>query len=346
MRGLLYGLVGACLIWAGVVTAAERADRVQLQEGHPTEYVVVKGDTLWDISGRFLRSPWRWPEVWNVNPQIDNPHLIYPGDVVYLTWVDGQPRLGLKRGIRKLSPEVRVQPLQQPIPAIPLRDIASFLNDNLVTDQDVLDSAPYVIGGRNESIIAGSGDRVYARGKPVDETVRVQSLYRPARQYTHPVTGEFLGFELYKVADAQITAQGDDVLTLDIRSSHEEVRKLDRLLPSGEERIQSVFYPQPGASLDDALIIDVLGGVAKVGQFDAVALSIGAADGVETGHVFAIYKKGEKIKDPVNGELLSLPAERAGELMVFKVFERVSYGLVLKATNVISVGDELRAPGN
>jgi hypothetical protein len=345
MRGLLYGLVGACLLWAGVATAAERADRIQLQDGHPTEYVVVKGDTLWHISGRFLQSPWRWPEVWDVNPQIDNPHLIYPGDVVYLTWVDGQPRLGVRRGVRKLSPQVRVQPLDQPIPAIPLRDIASFLNDNIVTEQDVVETAPYVIGGRNESIIAGAGDRVYARGIPVDENIQIQSLYRPAREYHHPVTGEFLGFELYKVADAQITSRDEDILTLDLRNSREEVRKLDRLLPSGEERIQSIFHPQPGPDLTDAVIIDVLGGVAKVGQFDAVALSFGAADGVEPGHVFAVYKKGELVKDPVTGEVVALPAERAGELMVFKAFERVSYGLVLKATNVISVGDELRAPG-
>jgi hypothetical protein len=117
MRGLLYGVVGACLMMAGSVNAAERADRLKLQEGHPTEYVVVKGDTLWDISGRFLQSPWRWPEVWNVNPQIDNPHLIYPGDQIYLTWVDGRPQLNLRRGIRKLSPQVRVQKLEQPVPA-------------------------------------------------------------------------------------------------------------------------------------------------------------------------------------------------------------------------------------
>ena len=344
MRGLLYGFVGACLIWAGVAAAGDGADRIQLQDGHPTEYVVVKGDTLWDISGRFLKSPWRWPEVWDVNPQIDNPHLIYPGDVVYLTWVDGRPRLGLKRGVRKLSPKVRVQPLQQPIPAIPLRDIASFLRDNIVTDQNVLESAPYVIGGRNESIIAGAGDRVYARGTPVDENIRTQGLYRPAREYHHPVTGEFLGYELYKIADADILAQDDDILTLDLRSSREEVRRLDRLLPSGEERIQSVFHPQPGPDLQEAVILDVLGGVAKVGQFDAVALSVGQAEGVEPGQVFAVYKKGELVKDPVNGEVLPLPSERAGELMVFKTFERVSYGLVLRATNVISVGDELRTP--
>lgn len=344
MRGLLYGVVGACLLLAGTANAAERADRLKLQEDHPAEYVVVKGDTLWDISGRFLQTPWRWPDVWEVNPQIDNPHLIYPGDQIYLTWVDGQPRLNLRRGIRKLTPQVRVQPLVQPIPAIPLRDIASFLNDNLVTEDDVLQAAPYVIGGRNASIIAGAGDRVYARGMLVDETVEQQTLYRPSREYTHPVTGEFLGYELSKVADVEVASIDEDVITLDLRKTREEVRTRDRLLPSQSERIQSVFHPQPGPELEGDMIIDVLGGVAKIGQFDAVALSFGSYDDVEPGHVFAIYKTGEAVKDPVNGEIVTLPAERAGELMVFKVFERVSYGLVLNATNVISVGDELRAP--
>ncbi|SIQ91893.1 LysM peptidoglycan-binding domain-containing protein [Marinobacterium stanieri] len=340
MRGVLYGLIGGCLLWAG----AANADRVQLQEGHPTEYVVVKGDTLWDISGRFLRSPWRWPEVWNVNPQIDNPHLIYPGDVIYLTWVDGQPRLSLRRGVRKLSPQVRVQQLEQPIPAIPLRDISSFLNENRVVQDDTLITAPYVIGGRNESIIAGAGDRVYARGQRIDEDIDQQSLYRPARQYTHPVTGELLGYELYKVADALVRAEEGDILTLDLTKTREEVRTRDRLLPNDTSRIESVFYPKPGPAIEDALIIDVLGGVAKIGQFDAVALSFGDQEGVEPGHVFAIYKKGEMVKDPVNGEMVKLPDEHAGELMVFKTFERVSYGLVMDATNVISVGDSLHQP--
>ncbi|MBV0933771.1 LysM peptidoglycan-binding domain-containing protein [Marinobacterium weihaiense] len=344
MRGLLYGVVGACLMLAGTATAAERADRLKLQEDHPTEYVVVKGDTLWDISGRFLQTPWRWPEVWEVNPQIENPHLIYPGDQIYLTWVDGQPRLNLRRGLRKLSPQVRVQPLAQPVPAIPLRDIASFLNDNLVTQDDVLQSAPYVIGGRNESIIAGAGDRVYARGMLVEEEAEQQTLYRPSREYTHPVTGEFLGYELYKVADVSVASVDGDVVTLDLDKTREEVRTRDRLLPSQSKRIQSVFQPQPAPEVESGVIIDVLGGVAKIGQFDAVALSVGEFEGVEPGHVFAIYKKGEQVKDPVNGELVNLPAERAGELMVFKIFDRVSYGLVLNATNVISVGDELRTP--
>lgn len=344
-RTLCAMLTTACLLLASPAQAEVRQDRIELAEGHPTEYVVVKGDTLWDISGRFLKSPWRWPDVWDVNPQIDNPHLIYPGDIIYLTWVDGQPRLSLKRGVRKLSPKARVTPLEQAIPAIPLRDIAGFLNDNLVVDEDMLETTPYVIGGKNQRILAGAGDQVYARGEPV-QNISLQSIYRPAKAYTDPVTEELLGYELYKVADGRIMAHDADsqVMTISLLKSEEEVRIRDRVMPNSETRIDSVFYPAPGPELSNGVILDVLGGVANIGQFDAVALNVGEREGVEVGHVFAVYNVGELIEDPVTGETVKLPSERAGELMVFKVFDRVSYGLVMRATNVISVGDQLRTP--
>ncbi len=344
-RWLCATLTAACLLLGNPLQAEVRKDRIELAEGHPTEYVVVKGDTLWDISGRFLKSPWLWPDVWDVNPQIDNPHLIYPGDIIYLTWVDGQPRLSLKRGVRKLSPQARVSPLDHAIPAIPLRDIISFLNDNVVVEQNLLDKAPYVIAGKNQRIIAGAGDRVYARGELVEDIER-QNLYRPAKEYIDPETSELLGYELFKVADGRVHNKdaATQVVTLDLLKSNEEVRALDRVLPSDESRIESVFYPSAGPELERAQILSVLGGVAKIGQFDAVALNIGKREGIETGQVFAVFNKGEEVRDPLTKETITLPSERAGLLMVFKVFDKVSYGLVLRATNVISVGDHLRAP--
>jgi len=346
MNRLLCATLTAAFLLLGSPAQAEvRKDRIELAEGHPTEYVVVKGDTLWDISGRFLKSPWLWPDVWYVNPQIDNPHLIYPGDVIYLTWVDGQPRLSLKRGVAKLGPRARVSPLDQAIPAIALKDIAGFLNDNIVLEQDLLERAPYVIGGQNERIIAGAGDRVYARGEPV-ENVALQGVYRPAKAYNDPFTNELLGYELYRVADGRITARDSDtrVLSMDLLESNEEVRVRDRVVPNDESRIQSVFYPSTGPELANAVIIDVLGGVAKIGQFDAVTLNVGAREGVEIGNVLAVYSRGEMVKDPVTNELVALPSERAGTLMVFKVFDKVSYGLVMRANDVISVGDRLKSP--
>lgn len=346
MNRLLYAtLTAACLLLVNPLQAEVRKDRIELAEGHPTQYVVVKGDTLWDISARFLKSPWLWPDVWDVNPQIDNPHLIYPGDIIYLTWVNGEPRLSLRRGVKKLSPHARVTPLDQAIPSIPLRDIVSFLNDNLVVDQNLLDRAPYVIGGQNQRIIAGAGDRVYARGEPIKD-VSLQGVYRPAKPYHDPRTKELLGYELYKVADGRIMGhdQSSKVLTLDLKKSNEEIRSLDRVIPNDETRVQSVFYPSAGPELDHAVILDVLGGVAKIGQYDAVTLNVGKREGIATGQVFAIYNRGEQVKDPVTNEFITLPSERAGLLMVFKVFDKVSYGLVLRANNVITVGDQLRSP--
>lgn len=347
MKHLLCGLLVAGLLNIGVAAADVRQDQIKLRDGHPTEYTVVPGDTLWDISARFLDSPWLWPEVWGVNPQIDNPHLIYPGDVVYLTWVDGQPRLGLRGGtdgVTRLSPQVRVQPLDRAIPAIPLRDIMSFLNDNRVLEYDALEMAPYVVGGENKRIISGAGDRIYARGELLSPD-RLQGVYRPVREYTHPQTGEFLGYELFKVADTAVTARNDDIVTLELRRSRAEVRSTYRVLPGGESRIQSMFYPKPAPYTEDGMVIDILkDGVNNIGQFDAVVLSVGARDRVEPGDVFAIYSQGEQLRDPVTGESIQLPAEEAGVLMVFRTFDRVSYGLVMRATNVISIGDEIRTP--
>ncbi|NVK40791.1 MAG: LysM peptidoglycan-binding domain-containing protein [Oceanospirillaceae bacterium] len=344
MKKLLCGLLTCLLLTVSVANAEVRSDVIQLREDHPTQYVVVKGDTLWDISGRFLSHPWQWPSVWEVNPQIFNPHLIYPGDIIYLTWVDGQPRLSLKPGTTRLGPRARVSPLEDAVPAIPLKDIIAFLSDHLVANEDLLKTAPYVVGGRNESIIAGAGDRVYARGELKSEEP-IQAIYRASREYRDPNTGEFLGYEMLKIADTEIPARKDDILTLDLKKTREEVRVLDRVLPIEESRIQSLFQPSPVPEGTEGQILSVLGGVAKIGEFNAVAVNVGARNNVEPGNVMSIYRAGEMVRDPITGELVALPDEHAGLMMLFKVFDKVSYGLVLNATNVMSVGDKVYEPG-
>ena len=339
MKKLLCSLLTMLML---VASPAWSEDRL-LRDSAPQEYVVVKGDTLWHIAGRFLKSPWKWPEVWGINPQVDNPHLIYPGDVIYLTWVNGKPRLGVRRD-SGIYPRARVSPLDQAIPAIPLRDIISFLNENRVLSEDLLKQAPYVLGGQNARIITGAGDRIYARGTLLEDQRR-QGIYRATNEYVDPDTKEFLGFELSNIAEADVTKQSaGDVLTLDIRKSHEEVRILDRVVPTEEARIQSIFYPAASPAGVTGKVISVLSGVRDAGQFNVVALNRGAREGLEAGHVFAIYRKGELIKDPVKKETIQLPAERSGELMVFKVFEKVSYGLIMQSANVVSIGDEVREP--
>ncbi len=338
-------LLGICLAsWLALSTPIQvqaRADQIQLQENHPQEYVVVKGDTLWDISGHFLKKPWRWPELWDVNPQIDDPHWIYPGDILYLTWVNGQPKLRLKDD--RMQPRARVSKLDGAIPAIPLKDLYAFLSDNVVLDDELLKQTPYVLGGRNERIIAGAGDRIYARGE-IDQGHVEQNVYRPAKEYIDPETKELLGYELLKVAEARITALNGDITSLDLVKSREEVRVLDRVIPSPETRIQSVFYPAAAPVEVGGEILSVLRGVTKIGRYDAVAINKGSREGLKSGHVFVVYTRGEAIVDPITKEKISLPAEEAGTLMIFKTFEKVSYGLVMTATNVLSIGDTIRSP--
>ncbi|MEH6576231.1 MAG: LysM peptidoglycan-binding domain-containing protein [Amphritea sp.] len=346
MRRLVNGLLCSLAICWMVLSPAQadvRSDTLVLQENHPKEYVVVKGDTLWDISAMFLKTPWKWPQLWGFNPQIDNPHLIYPGDLLTLKWVNGQPRLVLNDGIRKLSPRAKVSALDLAIPAIPLKDIISFLSDNIVKDGDELQGAPYIIGSTNNHILAGAGDRVYARGELVEEH-SFQNIYRPAREYIDPVTQERLGFELFKIGEAAVVARNEDIITLDLRKTREEISSLDRVYPLEETVVQSIFYPAEPESPINGRILSVLRGVRQAGQYDVVAINQGAREGLKAGHVLTVYRAGEVLKDPLTKQLLTLPAEKSGMMMVFKTYEKVSYCLILKATNVIAVGDELRNP--
>lgn len=346
MRKLLSACLASCLLALPATWALAKGDKLQLKEGHPQEYVVVKGDTLWDISGRFLQKPWRWPEIWGINKQIADPHWIYPGDVIYLTWVDGQPRLQVKgdgKGDGRLQPRVRVTPLDSAIPAIALKDLNAFLSDNAVLEDELLRSTPYVIGNRNQSVIAGAGDRVYAKGS-LEDTTEQQNIYRPAREYVDPITGELLGYELHKVAESRVSASNDDVISLDIIRSNMEIRVQDRVLPAPEGRVQSAFYPAAAPADAQGVILAVLRGVNKIGRYDGVAINLGQRDGIEPGHVFIVKTQGEQIKDPVSGAIVQLPSENAGTLMVFKSYDKVSYALMMTATNVMSVGDPIRSP--
>ena len=205
----------------------------------------MKGDTLWDISARFLNNPWYWPEIWHVNPQVANPHLIYPGDELALVYIDGKPRVTKVSSDRvvKLSPKVRSEPIDTPIPAIPLDAISSFLTDTRIVDVEALNGAPYVLEGEDGRIITGAGDRIYARGeKPADNV----GVFRRSKEFRDPETGEFLGLEARSIARGEVIAENKDVLTLRLKQSNEEVRIGDRLLVGEERRITTSFVPKIG----------------------------------------------------------------------------------------------------
>ncbi|TLX56330.1 peptidoglycan-binding protein [Stutzerimonas nosocomialis] len=321
---------------------------VQLKDGHPERYTVVKGDTLWDISGRFLREPWKWPELWHANPQIENPHLIYPGDMLSLVYIDGQPRLtldrGASRGTIKLSPRIRSTPMAEAIPTIPLEAINSFLLKNRIIDSAAeFQGAPYIVAGNAERVISGSGDRIYGRGQ-FEEGLPAYGIFRQGKTYTDPDTKEFLGINADDVGGAEIVDIEGDIATLHLLRTNQEVRLGDRLFPTEERAVNSTFMPRAPEAEIKGVILDVPRGVTQIGQFDVVTLNKGARDGLEEGHVLAVYKTGETVRDRVTGEYVKIPDERAGLLMVFRAYDKLSYGLVLQATRSLSVMDKVRNP--
>jgi nucleoid-associated protein YgaU len=342
-------LLALLLLAAGGLAQAGMAQaEVQLKDGHPDRYTVVKGDTLWDISGKFLSQPWKWPEIWHANPQVENPHLIYPGDQLSLVYIDGQPRLvlnrGESRGTIKLSPQVRSTPMAEAIPTIPLEAINSFLLSNRIVDTpEQFLSAPYIVAGNAERVVSGAGDRVYARGS-FDESAPVYGIFRQGRTYLDPETEEFLGINADDIGSGAIVAEEGDVGTMQLSRSTQEVRLGDRLFPTEERAINSTFMPSEPANQIDGLILDVPRGVTQIGQFDVVTLNKGARDGLAEGNVLAVYKTGETVRDRVTGESVKIPDERAGLLMVFRTYDKLSYGLVLGATRSLELLDKVRNP--
>ena len=346
MRKSLLALL--LLAASGLTQTGMAQAEVQLKDGHPDRYTVVKGDTLWDISGRFLSQPWKWPEIWHANPQVENPHLIYPGDELSLVYVDGQPRLmlnrGASRGTIKLSPQVRSTPMAEAIPAIPLEAINSFLLSNRIVDTpEQFEGAPYIVAGNAERVVSGSGDRVYARGA-FDEAAPVYGIFRQGKTYIDPDTQEFLGINADDIGGGEIVAEEGDIGTMMLTRTTQEVRLGDRLFPTEERAINSTFMPSEPANEVRGLILDVPRGVTQIGQFDVVTLNKGARDGLVEGNVLAIYKTGETVRDRVTGESVKIPDERAGLLMVFRAYDKLSYALVLNATRQLAIMDKVRNP--
>ena len=338
MRKLLYALAAFTLLFTSWAHAAP-----ELRSDHPERYTVVKGDTLWDISGRFLNNPWYWPEIWHVNPQVKNPHLIYPGDRLALVYIDGKPRVTkvASSDVVKLSPQIRSEAIDTPIPAIPLDAISSFLTDTRIVSPAELNGAPYVLEGEDGRIITGAGDRVYARGdKPADKV----GIFRRTKEFVDPESGEFLGLEARSIGAGNVTAENGDVLTLRLTKSNQEIRIGDRLLTSVNRPIATSFVPSAPEQDVEGQMIAVDGGVSQIGQYDVVTINRGERDGLEPGNVMSVLKSGNMVRDPVTGETIELPSERAGLMMIFQSYEKMSYGLVLQATRPLSVGDKVTNP--
>jgi hypothetical protein len=351
------------------------AEEIQLNPAHPDHYTVAKGDTLWDISGKFLNHPWQWPELWSSNSQIKNPNLIYPGDTVYFAIVNGRPQLSLSRNEQqtqsptnstctlseedvkngrtefsvskngKLLPCIRETVTKQAIELISTESIAQFLTSPKVVAESELGNSPYVVDIAGEHLVAGTGDRVYVRSITQPENLSY-TIYRAGDTYVSPATGEILGYEAKYIADTTLQQTGDPA-TLSITKSNSEIRKGDRVMPKSEEEVTLNYFPRPPEKSINGSIISVLGGVSQIGLFNVVVIDKGTKDGILAGHELAIYQNGKSINDQysaIKNDSVKLPDENAGTLMVFRPFERVSYALVMKATQAIHILDKVQTP--
>jgi LysM repeat protein len=338
--------ISVCVLLLSMLFSAWLQATVELKEDVPETYIVKKGDTLWGISGMYLQKPWLWPQLWDANPQIDNPHLIYPGDELYLVWIDGQPRLRMRRGRDvKMTPNMRVSDLDLAIPIIPLDEIGPWLKWSRIVAEGELNGAPYIVSGSQRHLLSAPGDRVFGRGD-FPEGERAFGIYRPGEAYYDPITKELLGYQAQDIGNTKLlSAAGEAVAELEVTRVTEEVRITDRLLPLRERIIDATFHPRPpSVEIQDGFMIAVPGGVTQIGTNDIVVLNKGERDGLEVGQVLAVYQAGELVFDEIAKENVRLPDIRGGLAMVFEVFEKASYAIILKSDKPLKVGDKVKNP--
>lgn len=326
----------------------------------PKSYTVKRGDTLWGIASLFLRDPWLWPEVWYVNPQIANPHLIYPGDTLTLAYgANGQPQIVLTHGSgARLDPRLRSDPINGAIPTIPYSTIQAFLSRPSLLTADEVKHAPYVLAFRDEHEVAGSGNEVYVRNLSSAQTNARYSVVRVGDPLRDPDDGKVIGYEGIYTATALVSKPGEVTKALLIDSARETLRG-DKVM-SSDTTVPLNFMPAPPRGNIHGRIIAVVDGTDLIGQYQIVAINRGLRDGIANGTVLAVDRAGDRIRDVYsNGSTMTrkaydqdtsfakrvkLPDERTGTMLVFRAFDRMSYALILGATDTIKLQDVVHNP--
>jgi hypothetical protein len=375
-----------------MLVGAAAAQDVSIRADHPEEYVVVRGDTLWDIAARFLDKPWQWPAIWHANPQVANPHLIYPGDRLSLVYEDGKPRLAVNQDkpVQRLSPGVRAT-TREAVTPIPLSLIKPFIKDARVISPARFEGLPYVVTNYEQRLIATASDRTYVRGlsgTPGQEfsIMRLGNIYyrldgdmrrgrepdgfkahlppdmevpsgfwRPVDTWGQKV--DIIGYEMYEVGRAVLAKNGDPAI-LEIFGGMREVQQGDFVMPVDDHAWDAQFMPRPMEPMPEGMkVLAVEGGNYGVGHLQTVAISGGARQGLEAGHVFSAFTKGARIRDTVkypkgsmadastwNGDKVTLPDEYNAHIMVIRVFDDVSYAMVMDGARLVKEQDVLRHP--
>jgi len=375
--------LGAILALLAFVAPAS-ADTVALAPDHPDRYVVQKGDTLWDISARFLKDPWRWASVWTINDQVKNPHLIYPGDVILLTYVGGKPQLSVQReekltpapavavaqvpvmadvepvtaptsaieepagvtptgmNVVKLRPRAHAEPISSAIPTISPDVIVPFLTEPLVVGRTELARAGYVTIGLDDRLALGDGSEFYARGLKKNDGEFYQ-IFRQGNALKHPDSGETLGYEALYLGDATLLEAGNPA-KLVVTRVKQEILPTDRLLKTPEKAALPYYYPHAPDKNVKGRILSANNGLREFGPTTIVAISLGKREGMQEGHVLRIMRHVGVSKDPVTRSMYKMPDEETGLLMVFRVFDKVSYALIMDANRPVHIYDVVRTP--
>lgn len=339
----------SALILAVTATCASAAEPLKLVDNPPDRHIVVRGDTLWGISGKFLKQPWRWPEIWRMNrDQIKNPHLIYPGDVVLLDTSDGSPRLRLGKGVGrggsgKLQPHVYSEAVQQVIPSIPPNVIDPFISKPLVIEPGAHDGEARIVATQEDRMVVGNGDEAFVTGIP-DASVEKWSVFRPGKPLKDPETGAIIAHEAFFLGSARLVRPGEPA-TIQIVQAKQEIGRGDYLLPAPRPEIISYVPHRPEQEVS-AKVVSIYGGVNEGGANSVVALNRGKNNGLEIGHVLALFRNRVSVNVDFDGRRTStpIPEERYALAFVFRVFDGIAYALVVESSKSVIVGDSARNP--
>ena len=339
----------------------EPVEPVVYEPEYPETYIVQEGDTLWDISTVFLRDPWYWPEIWFKNPQVENPHLIYPGDTLAIIYVGGERKVQiLSRGtdgsvlsqtsgglkIVKVDPRIRSKPIDATIPSIPIDSIRHLIERPLIIDEDTLNKSAYVLTSFDNHLINSINDKLYVRNLDTTDGSGRYQIYRPNRPLYDPITDELLGYEALYVGESKLLLRGDPA-SIRVTNSDREILRDDRVMPMDNTSFERDFYPRPPNNKVNGEIVALLDAISQTGVYQTIAINLGQRDGLESGNILRIRRTGSIVPDKREEDprfRVKLPDESVGMAMIIRSFEKMSYALIMEADIPIKVRDSVESP--
>jgi len=322
---------------------------MQMKGDAPERYVVKRGDTLWDIASIYLEEAWQWPQIWALNTDIANPHLIYPGDEIFLVMIDGQPRLRLQRGERvdpgvvKRVPSIRRTNAGVAIPALGLDQIEAWWAKVKIVNAADFDRLPYILAGIDGKTLLKTGDQFYVKGA-LAAGMSSFKIYQPGQRYVDPITGALIGLEAQEVGRARLLSEQEGLAILKITNVTEEVTPGDRLMIAEGLDLDATLFPQPPKNAMSGQIIGLRSDGTIAAAHSVVTIDLGLTDGLAVGDLLAVARPGDVVKDPVTGKAVTLPDQTVGQLLVYQTLDQMAFALVLKATAAVKIGFLAQSP--